>query len=125
MKKTDDNNKNVGLDANALVIAIEAFNKSLTNGSNESESVGTAILAYLVSMPGEDVNPLRYGLAHTELPIEQVYPEIHDRYIAVQERNRALSILASSFEEMDWEGKVDVPEVALFLALVQNEIEGL
>ena len=124
MSDTVTNLAKFGMDPEGLAVALRAYRKCRESGTDETECIGRAIMAYAMAGIIKTHHSLKFGLTQTELPLEEIYPDIQDRYIAVHERNRALAILSSSFEEMDWNGSVDVSEFALFLALVQNEIEG-
>ena len=114
-----------GMDTDGLFLALQAYKKSITRDESQIDAIARAILAYATSDIIRNYQNFRRGLPHTELPLELAYPEIHDRYIAQHERQRALTIITENFEEVAWDGQVDSTEIGLFLALVQGEIEGL
>ena len=124
MKKQLHNPIHKDLDPDGLAQAVLAYKKSQEQKEPEIESMGRALIAYARAGIVREYRKYRdLGLSEDQI-LEKTYPSLTDRYIAVHERNRALGIISESFQELDWEGTIDVSEVALFLALVQNEIEG-
>lgn len=120
---TKDPNPLRCLDLESLEAACKAF-----NGAEElsiEERMGRAILAYVALRAVKTAKDgLKHGLPSSELPLEIMYPDIHDRYIAVQERRRAINVITECFEDIGTEILTERSELALFLALIQGEIEG-
>lgn len=113
------------MEADGLIMALNDFKLWQANGYSETECMARAIMVYAMCGVAKSYQRLKTGLEHEEKPLDELYPKIEHRYVAVRERNRAVSILSTSFEELDWTGKVDFDEVALFLGVVQSEIEGV
>ena len=105
--------------------ALKSFKFWQEQGASEAECLARAMFSYAVNDIVKHRVDMKFGLSHTEKPLEEIYTDIEERYIAIQERNRALAILSNNFEDIDWQGSVDAAEIALFMALVQAEIEGV
>ena len=114
-----------GMSTDGLLLALQAYKKSIAREESQTDAIARAILAYATSDIIRNYQNSRGGLPYTELPLELAYPEIHDRYIAQHERQRALTIITDNFKEVGWDGPVDSSEISLFMALIQGEIEGL
>ena len=67
---------------------------------------------------------LRWGLDSSELPVELLYPDREDRYIAKSERMRAVTIISESFAQLPVQDNFKWSEFTLWLSYVQYEIEG-
>ena len=113
------------LDAEALNIALTTFKKHHGKGASELESMSRAIIAYCIGLTVAREVSLRFPALMDCDPLEVAYPDFDERRIAIQERKRARSLISAGFEEMDWEGEVEVSEVKYFLAMLQDEIDGL
>lgn len=107
------------IDEAAVREAMSAFYAHERLGEGILSCMGAAIQTYL-----HHTAKLKNGLPTTELPVHEVYPDIHDRYIALQERQRALTIISEAFADVQWNENADPAEFSLFLALIQHEIEG-
>ena len=111
------------LDADALQEACATYMLHALNGELIAECMGKAILTYANHASAK--RNLKHGLVASEMPLEVLYPDIHDRYIAAQERRRAIGIISECLNEIGPDEFHDISELKLFLALVQGEIEGL
>ena len=111
-------------DAQALQIAFSAFKRLQNKPISELERLSRAITAYALAVTFKTQHVYKYRKISPDPPIEMQYPIIEDRYIALNERNRATTIISDNFDELDWEGSIDIDEIKLFLAMVYDEIKG-
>ena len=109
----------VSVHNDCLKYAEDAFLSAKKARYSFSECMRSAIAMYLITKC-----KLKRGFETSELPLELMYPDNEDRYIAKSERMRALTIISENFANLPIEDSIEWSEFSLFLAFVQYEIEG-